>query len=48
MRGQLRNGEMEKLGKWRNTYREELKKLPGKEAAKGGTSVKPNKHNIRF
>jgi hypothetical protein len=39
---------LEKLRKQRNEPGEELKKLTGKEADKGGSSVKAYKNDIRF
>jgi hypothetical protein len=39
---------MEKQRKWRYEPTEELKKLPGEEAEKGGSGVKPYKNDIRF
>jgi hypothetical protein len=39
---------MEKLRKRRNEPSEEMKKLPGEEAEKGGSGIKPSKNDIRF
>jgi hypothetical protein len=39
---------MEILKKWRNEDSEEMKKLPGEEAEKGGCRGKPYMNDIRF
>jgi hypothetical protein len=44
----LTNGEIQKLRKWRNETREDLKNLAREEAEIEGSGVKPDKNDIRF